>query len=567
MSNFKKEIGNSNNLIKIKQEKENNTNIDLRKSTKNTFKLNQKDINKSLLRDKDLFKKSITKINCINNYKNKEKLNDLEIKKISTHKFFSKRKDKNQKELTIDNSAFKENNDFIYKIKVQKIYDFNELTDKNPEKEHLNNSNNNNKFSINNSPILNKIDSEDSELLKSFTLNKSNDFHAKEKIVSELEKKFIGNNTLNENKDKIQNITERRFPIFKSSFLINEEESQSKYLKKTINQNQYNQSIENLPSIKHAEINSFNESFNENIFNLSLKKNYQILNQSHKSPQLKLISNNSFINENIKTSKNDYRKKEKFTLFTENNSKRDFTFKSYSNHKIKKTLNKKDFYKISTNSNIYNKIIKNYKKEEKKLNNSSKAVSDNNLILNFRRDFQSPQKVKIKNSKTRNHFINFNKIYNIDDELIYKTVNWDKLLYCMEINKKLKSEVEILTEKNKTLKKLQNSKNHELEILRNKYSEAIKNYKQEMEINKELKNNSNHQKTFERVLKKYFKNLLNNLIEITELLLLSKSNTEKKASVIAAENGSLSIDIYDSYNNEEEKKKPNARPNTKSFNF
>ena len=517
-------------------------------TTKNLFEMENK--NELLYANKEMKKNLTQKL-----FDPNTKINNSNIKKVQNIK--------SSKMIEIEN---KNNNNL--KIKVKKVFDLNELTVLNLTNEKTTSSNKNKEIKA--------FENLDSENFEFFKINNSNNFQGRTAINKlKFEDKEIKEEKELENR-KSQKLKE--FPIFNNSFLINENDRMD-----NLSRNFRNMlDIETLPNIKYFEVNSLNESYNDNISNSSLvkksrnklvkkdekslaeKNSNEINNDYCKEPcnnylsldeNLNFNNNTIFNNNNFeKNNKSGANIKETFTLFLQNNSKKDFIEENskYNNYKEEnKESTRKVFINNTNNNNFTNNNVYNFTKDEVNHKASGKILGvENNIVKNLSKNFYSPQKNRLKFSKTKNFLSSFSK-HNIS-ELSQTVANCDNILSFIELNKKLKSDVEILIEKIKTLKKIQQNKNYEIELLKSKYTEAIENYKNEIEKSKELKEKIKKQNLITKNLQKKFKILANNLIEITELLLLSKTSNDKRASLFAPENASLSIDIYDSYNNEDE---------------
>ncbi len=637
------------NLLKIKQEKE-ITSIQILQQenieTKNPLLLKDKQPqNKSQIKIKQ--KSALTKFRtktyfdnnrCNRNTNEKIIYANKEMKKNLTHRTFSKNKTntetqniKNLKDKdflnnnTLNNKEnYKEKhgenynvNNKEFKIKVKKVIDLNELTIAHNFTNFTNNnttsSNKNNKAFENE-----KIHAENFEFLnlkkdEIKVFQQGNTVKVKKSdCEATAEKGIIAKDSCETRKSLILH----EFPLFKNSFVISENIN-SKNLSCRNTNNIID--IETLPNIKCSEENSLiNESYNHNntsdssVKNKSSNKLLNILernNDDYDYHDNNNINNNNFnlsldenlIRDRINRSKvNGATKiKETFTLFMQNNSKKEFRNENasynttkFEKEKAKAEETKRNNMKVHSNNSMSISSIRNcinpnttnfiripISKQED--NGSRKSIgieknSRNNnsskIIKKLHNNFRSPPKSnRLKFSKTKNYFSSFSNIinslnnknsndtnafaHNSISELSQKVANCNNILSSISQNKKLKSDVDILSEKIKTLKKIQQNKNYEIEILKSKYSEAIESYKGEIERNRKLKEKIATQISFGKNLKKILKIFANNLVEITEMLLLSKSSAEKqRASLIPPENASLSIDIYDSYNNEDEKR-------------
>lgn len=592
--NINNPITRNTSLLKTKQDKDfpinPNSHRQINSSRKSNIK--ERELNKSQIKGKEKEKSPLMKnttkthFDPSNNVNKKENLYaHTEMKKNLTQRVFAQtdRNGLNSKEIQNfknnqtsdilnDNGNNKENKEF--KIKVKKVFDLNEFTVHNITNDNTTSSNKNQE-----NKAFDKLDPERFEYYKPDPQNQVEGFKVK-KSECEVNQGKVEKG-LEDRKSRIL----KEFPIFNNNIFI----------KENLNFTNNHLDIETLPNMKYSEINSLNESYNDNASNSSLI-NRSIKNHFIKIDKLNQVSDKIQCERNIKRNNdinlslddekinakynnhcsNENKEKygdtikETFTLFLQNNSKKEILNeeKSYrtKEEKEKTKYNLKNKTTDSLNSNIKTAPNRKTYTEKKDKTDSSRKTQDIerlHIIQKLSNKFYSPQKNRSDCSKTKNYLspfsnsianFNHNYINNSISELNKKVANCDSMLTYFQISKKLKSEVEILTEKVKTLKKIQQTKNHEIEMLKSKYSEAIENYKSEIDNNKRLKEKIDKQNSLVKNLKKNFKILANNLIEITELLLLSKSSAEKRASLIAAENASLSIDIYDSYNNEDEKK-------------
>jgi hypothetical protein len=141
-----------------------------------------------------------------------------------------------------------------------------------------------------------------------------------------------------------------------------------------------------------------------------------------------------------------------------------------------------------------------------------------------------------------------NDIFKLNEELLdYKLTN-----------SKLKNDINILQEKIKTLKQVVNIKNSESELIKSKYNDIAEEYKKEIEKMKKSSSDYIHLKESFNKQNLYVKSTLSILIDLMEFLISARNfnNLVQRQSTNNPENisASYSIDIYDSYNNEEERK-------------
>lgn len=411
---------------------------------------------------------------------------------------------------------------------------------------------------ITNKSAIGKVD-----IKKTFTKN----LFVKKPLIKEnscLNKNTILNNEINLRKNtvnysppkiiKVRKMTAEEL-IKKEEININIEKEKENSFEKTIN--------------KYNTVSMFNKIRNESDKKLSYtnKKEKEDISLSINSIKEELIKSNEKITTNSKLN-NSLRN---FPI--ENKPEKDPKNKISIEKFQEKTLSnksEKNIFNINENYNICNyydnnKIfINNYPnqinekdfQENKKMNQNPLENQQNldqiakRLIFNDKkkpRQFYSPQKEFHKRKIKTN-------LYNVDKDIeqLNKIVfNYENILSIVETNKRYKSELEIFKEKIKTFKILQNARCNEIEFLKAKYYETFDNYKKEIEQNKSIKAEIFKRDNFIKRLKNSFENCINKIIDVVELLLTNKTN---KNVTTQLENLSCSIDIYDSYNYEEEKK-------------
>lgn len=132
-------------------------------------------------------------------------------------------------------------------------------------------------------------------------------------------------------------------------------------------------------------------------------------------------------------------------------------------------------------------------------------------------------------------------------------ISEDNLNYKLQISK-LNNQIQILSSKVKTYEQLMQIKDNENEIIKNKYAEILEEYKREIE--KVKKTNSDFCALKDKFSKnnKNIKSTLCILLEILEILLSSTKQVYYNKEKSLIDNISCSIDIYDSYNNDEERR-------------
>jgi len=266
------------NLFKIKTENEQESMHTSLKGSITARKSNliSKENNTSKIKNNSLIKKFISK-NIYDKYSKKEKLENYEIKKTFTQKLFIPNTEEIKKK-NIGNSKSKSKNEF--KIKVQKIYDLNELTLANIANNNTSESNKNNE--IHNSIIkdfnpFEKDEFDKQDFVKNKIINKFKDIS----MIRSVELTILNDNKKQPETKKNNNtvnkcsLRNRNFPMFKNSFIINENIEYNCKEKKT-----FKNGNETSQYLKYSEINSLSDSNNDFFSNSSLKKkkNRKIIN-------------------------------------------------------------------------------------------------------------------------------------------------------------------------------------------------------------------------------------------------------------------------------------------------
>jgi len=120
-------------------------------------------------------------------------------------------------------------------------------------------------------------------------------------------------------------------------------------------------------------------------------------------------------------------------------------------------------------------------------------------------------------------------------------------------NTKLENEILLLNEKIKSLNQTQIFFSNENDILKSKLTDLQEDYKRDLENMKKYKSELNQLKIINKKFSQNTKSAVNTMLDIIELFLSPRSNNPKQ-SLLYNDNNSYSIDIYDSYNNEEERR-------------
>ena len=265
----------------------------------------------------------------------------------------------------------------------------------------------------------------------------------------------------------------------------------------------------------------------------NLKKYYspKIDKQNLKKVNSKLINTISIpdkkISKNNKNNKSDKKTKSP-------NQRNSFSlFKTFDNKIYKTSLN------IPFNPN---KLIKISKK--KKSNNITLSFS-NDLIYNRNLSTKSLTYGNSKNSKDDNYKIELLKLNN------------DIIDYQLK-NSRLTNEIAILNEKIKSQTEIINIKDNENKLYKEKYSSFIEDLKSD---NLKLKQNYTDIKKSNDRFSYSFRNLLNTFIDLIEYIIGNFSSRSRSIRSSKSCNKNItnskyesSIDIYDSFNTDEEKK-------------
>ena len=264
------------------------------------------------------------------------------------------------------------------------------------------------------------------------------------------------------------------------------------------------------------------------------------------------------------------------SIILNNNLKNSFKSKSKEKKKINRT---KDFIDENQNSSSNNspikfKKIKNNNFDAK--NSNLKSFMANNIKRNITNRFNISSNKN--NSKEKKKVL----IYNIDNRLnsnynLYSNNNnfclsnssrfneekrlaQEEILEFKLINSRLKNEIKILVEKNKSLNEILEIKKKDIEILKNKNDKLYNESNDELiKLKKKYESDMIKQKNlYERAIS-IIKSLINTIIELCEAILTNGSNAINYTNTFkslkqknnAIENNSLndySLDIYEGNN-------------------
>jgi hypothetical protein len=139
----------------------------------------------------------------------------------------------------------------------------------------------------------------------------------------------------------------------------------------------------------------------------------------------------------------------------------------------------------------------------------------------------------------------------------FETFKFNEEILEMKLqNSKLKNELNINKEKVKTLKQIIQMKNSENDLIKGKYQEMIDEYKKEIEKVKKNNIDAGMLKLQNNKLQHYLKSTVGMFVDIVEIFLTQHSigiGNKTKQSILV-DNNSYSIDIYDSYTDNEDRK-------------
>jgi hypothetical protein len=131
----------------------------------------------------------------------------------------------------------------------------------------------------------------------------------------------------------------------------------------------------------------------------------------------------------------------------------------------------------------------------------------------------------------------------------------EELLQYKLNNSKLSNEINILSEKVNTLKGVISIKDSENKMLHQKYAEAIEEYNLEIEKIKKLNIENHSFKLNNEKSTEYIKSTLSILIELLEMFIAPRMSSYTRQSFnVENISASYSMDIYDSYNNDDERR-------------
>lgn len=131
----------------------------------------------------------------------------------------------------------------------------------------------------------------------------------------------------------------------------------------------------------------------------------------------------------------------------------------------------------------------------------------------------------------------------------------DEVLELQLSNSRLQNEIMILNEKNNTLNNIINIKSTECDILKNKYTNLIEELKQENSLLKQ-KTEKEIQKLKETSEKQIhsINSLISITIELCDILLSKQTTITNSRCNLSNNNNECSLDVYDSFNCDEERK-------------
>jgi hypothetical protein len=254
--------------------------------------------------------------------------------------------------------------------------------------------------------------------------------------------------------------------------------------------------------------------------------------------------------------------------------------KSKSNFTITQSSNSMSLHKKNNSNSVGNLGLVNDKGNEipsgKLVKVPSNGIETNNVInLNLQNDKNDKNekydKIEKNSHQTSNlHFNNtlsLSSLSSLSSHNIFQNKSEifklnEELLQLKLSNSKLTCEINILTEKIKTLKQVITMKTSENDLIKHEYTDMVDEYKREIEkmkkLNAELsqiKENSTKQST-------YVKSSISVLIDLLELFVSPRNHLYPRDSSSAINRQSLqlnnsasySIDVYDSYNNDEERR-------------
>ncbi len=231
---------------------------------------------------------------------------------------------------------------------------------------------------------------------------------------------------------------------------------------------------------------------------------------------------------------------------------------------------------ISNNNYVIKNSNSNSKEEIREINKKTRILNNNNLDykglnsthnnipLNITTTITNlhlkTNPLTLENSNFNNNYISLidknNTMINLNNNDLKYNLNMkivDELTSTKLKNTKLENDILLLDEKVKSLNQIQTFYSNENDILKSKLTDLQDDYKKDLENVKKYKSELNQIKMLNIKFSQNLKSTVMNLLDIIELLLSPRGNNPKQ-SLLYNENNSYSIDIYDSYNNEEERR-------------
>ncbi len=299
--------------------------------------------------------------------------------------------------------------------------------------------------------------------------------------------------------------------------------------------------------IHHSKPNSMNENGFKKILTSSQNDNLNKV-KTKTSSYLNFLSNTEKSNKKNAKLKEKEKEKEK-----ENKNHISSTIQTNSNNNKKNAINLK-----TLDNNWVNKVTKN--------NQIKKKTSTKNLVNNI-----SVSTELIGGNGLNSSEINLNPNYsetNLTTKYTSEIIKLNNEIMEYQLkNSRLTNEINILNEKMKSLNEIISIKETENEMYKNKYTSFMNELKNEIS---HLKNTNNDLKKFKSLYDKMritFKSIIKLLTDMFEFFLFhnprtnsvrsNKSYTMSNMNTNNNNNNSkyeFSIDIYDSFNNEEERK-------------
>lgn len=202
---------------------------------------------------------------------------------------------------------------------------------------------------------------------------------------------------------------------------------------------------------------------------------------------------------------------------------------------------------IETNS-VINLNLQNEKFEK---NEKHQNLNSNNHTLTQTSSAQSLTNSAFHSSNNYS-FQNKSEMFKLNEELLQLKLS----------NSKLTCEINILNEKIKTLKQVITMKTSENDLIKHEYTDMVDEYKREIEKMKKLNSDLSQIKENSSKQSIYVKSTISVLIDLLELFVSPRNNLYARESSSAINRQSLqlnnsasySIDVYDSYNNDEERR-------------